>query len=114
LPTFPKDQQVWTLGTIVRSPWPSVKRPGDPGQFPHRAIDSGRPKRGKIYPRDSWLGRVGVALLNAGFRPSRSSFRTYVHRTTDLDAILAAHGLVKGLRRTTLIWQLALYDRPVG
>lgn len=69
---------------------------------------------GLVYPRDSWLGRVGVALLNAGFRLSRSSFRTYVHRTAEVDAIVTARGLVKVLDRTTLVWQLALYERPAG
>jgi hypothetical protein len=73
-----------------------------------------RRRYGLVYPRDTWLGRVGVALLNARFRLSRSPFRTYVHRTADVDAILAAHGLVKGLHRTTLIWQLVLYDRPAA
>jgi hypothetical protein len=69
---------------------------------------------GLVYLRDSWLGRVGVALENAWCRLSRSSFRSYVHRTADVDAILAAHGLVKRLHRTTLIWQLALYERPTA
>lgn len=65
-----------------------------------------------VYLRDSWLARFGVALENAQFRLSRSAFRTYVHRTAEVDAILAAHGLVKRLEKRTLIWQLALYERP--
>jgi hypothetical protein len=67
---------------------------------------------GLVYPRDSWLGRLGVAFLNAQLRLSRSSFRAYVHRTSEVDAILAAHGLVKVLHQTTLIWQIALFERP--
>lgn len=77
-----------------------------------RSATLARRRYGLVYPRDSWLGRVGVAFLNAGFRLSRSSFRTYVHRTAEVGAILAAHGLVKVLHRTTLIWQLAVYERP--
>ena len=46
------------------------------------------------------------------FRLSRSPFRTYIHRTAEVDAIVASHGLVKVLHRTTLVWQLALYERP--
>jgi magnesium-protoporphyrin O-methyltransferase len=69
---------------------------------------------GIVYPRDSWLGRVGVAFLNAQLRLSGSSFRAYVHRTAEVDAILAAHGLVQRLHRTTLIWQLAIYERPAA
>lgn len=73
-----------------------------------------RHRYGLVYPRDSWLGRVGVAFLNALLRVSRSSFRTYAHRSAEVDAIVAAHGLVKRLHRTTLIWQLALYERPAA
>ncbi len=77
-----------------------------------RSAPLARRRYGLVYLRDSWLGRVGVALENARFRLSRSPFRTYVHRTAEVEAILAAHGLVKRLERRTLIWQLAVYERP--
>ena len=79
-----------------------------------RSATLARRRYGLVYPRDSWLGRVGVAFENAWFRLSRSPFRVYVHRTADVDAIVAAHGLVKRLRRTTLIWQLAIYERQAA
>jgi 2-polyprenyl-3-methyl-5-hydroxy-6-metoxy-1,4-benzoquinol methylase len=67
---------------------------------------------GLVYPRYTWLGRIAIALVNLGFRLSRSPFRSYIHRTSDVDAIIAGHGLVKRLHRTTLVWQLAVYERP--
>ena len=67
---------------------------------------------GLVYPRYTLIGRVAIAILNLGFRLSRSPFRSYLHRTADVDAILADHGLVRRLHRTTLIWQLAVYERP--
>ncbi|MBF6605970.1 MAG: methyltransferase domain-containing protein [Chloroflexi bacterium] len=79
-----------------------------------RSANLARRRYGLIFPRDSWLGRVGTAILNAQLRLSRSPFRVYVHRAVDVDAILAAHGLVKRLHRTTLIWQLVLYERPAA
>ena len=79
-----------------------------------RSATLARRRYGLVYLRDSWLGRVGVACENAWLRLSRSSFRTYIHRTAEVDAILAAHGLVKRLDRRTLIWQLALYERPAA
>ena len=79
-----------------------------------RSATLARRRYGLVYLRDTWLGRAGVALLNVGFRLSRSPFRTYVHRTSAVDEIVAAHGLVKRLHRTTLIWQLALYERPAA
>ena len=69
---------------------------------------------GVVYPRYNWFGRVAIALINIGKRVSGSPFRTYLHRTADVDAILADHGLVKRLHRTTLIWQLAVYERPTA
>ena len=77
-----------------------------------RSASLARRRYGVVYPRDSWLGRVAVAFENAWLRLSGSSFRTYVHRTVDVDAIVAAHGFVKRLDRKTLGWQLALYERP--
>jgi 2-polyprenyl-3-methyl-5-hydroxy-6-metoxy-1,4-benzoquinol methylase len=79
-----------------------------------RSATLARRRYGLVYLRDSWLGRVGVAFENAWLRLSRSSFRAYVHRTAEVDAILVAHGLVKRLHRTTLIWQIALYERPAA
>ena len=69
---------------------------------------------GLVYPRYTWIGRVAIALLNVGFRLSRSPFRSYLHRTAEVDAIIARHGLVRILHRTTLIWQLAVYERPAA
>ncbi|HEY6056627.1 MAG TPA: methyltransferase domain-containing protein [Candidatus Limnocylindrales bacterium] len=73
-----------------------------------------RRRYGLVYPRESWLGRVGVALMNVPHRLSRSAFRAYVHRTAEVDAILTGHGLVRRLQRTTLFWQLAVYERPAA
>jgi Methyltransferase domain len=77
-----------------------------------RSASLARRRYGLVYPRDSWLGRAGTVLLNLELWLSRSPFRVYAHRTDDVEAILAAHGLVKRLSRTTLVWQLAVYERP--
>jgi magnesium-protoporphyrin O-methyltransferase len=77
-----------------------------------RSAALARRRYGLVYPRDRLLSRIAVALLNVRFRLTRSSFRSYVHRTADVEAVLAASGLVKRIHRTTLIWQLAIYERP--
>lgn len=79
-----------------------------------RSAGLARRRYGLVYPRDTWLARVGIAVLNVGFRLSRSPFRSYVHRTADVEEIVGAHGLVKRRQRTTLIWQMALYERPAA
>ena len=73
-----------------------------------------RRRYGLVYPRDTYLGRIGIWFINAGYWVSRSPFRAYAHRTADVDAIVTAQGLVKRLHRTTLIWQFALFERPTG
>jgi magnesium-protoporphyrin O-methyltransferase len=73
-----------------------------------------RVRYGLVYPRDTWLGRVVVAVSNLQFRLSRSSFRVYIHRQAKIDAILAAEGLVRRRHHETLGWQLALYERPTA
>jgi magnesium-protoporphyrin O-methyltransferase len=79
-----------------------------------RSATLARRRYGIVYPRDSWFGRIGIRLLNAQLRLSRSPFRTYLHRTAEVEAMLAKHGLVRRLHRTTLIWQLAIYERPTA
>jgi magnesium-protoporphyrin O-methyltransferase len=77
-----------------------------------RSASLARRRYGLVYPRDSCLGRAGTLLLNLELWLSGSPFRVFAHRTADVEAIVAAHGLVKRLGRTTLVWQLAVYERP--
>lgn len=79
-----------------------------------RSAALARRRYGLVYPRDTWLGRVGGALLNAQLWLSRSPFRVYAHRTVDVEAIIAANGLVKRLTRTSPIWQLVVWERPAA
>jgi SAM-dependent methyltransferase len=79
-----------------------------------RSAELARRRYGLVYPRDTWLARAAVALLNARFRLTRSSFRSFVHPSSEVEAVIAGHGLVKREERTTLIWQLAIYERPAA
>jgi len=79
-----------------------------------RSATLARRRFGLVYPRDTYLGRVAITILNFGSWLTRSPFRAYVHRTTEVEAVVATHGLVKRLHRTTLIWQLAVFERPIG
>ena len=85
---------------------------GDMASLVARSAALARRRYGVVYPRDTWLGRMAIVSINVGLRLSRSPFRAYLHRTADVEAILSAHGLVRSLHRTTLIWQLAVYERP--
>jgi SAM-dependent methyltransferase len=87
---------------------------GDMAALVARSAGLARRRYGLVYPRDTWLGRVGIGFINAWSRVTRSPFRAHVHRTAEVEAIVAAHGLVKRSHRSTLIWQLAIYERPAA
>lgn len=85
----------------------------DMAMLVRRSARLARHRYGVVYPRDRWLARLGVAVLNARFRLARSPFRAYVHQAAEVEAILSGQGLVKRFQRRTLLWQLAIYERPV-
>lgn len=70
-----------------------------------------RRRYGLVYPRDTWLARIGIAVENFGHRLAGSAFRAYVHRTADVEALLTAQGFVARVRHANLIWQMAVYER---
>ena len=82
--------------------------------FVGRSAELARRRYGLVYPRDTWFARAAVGLLNARFHLSRSAFRSFVHPTSAVEAVLAGQGLVKRSERTRLIWQLAIYERPIA
>jgi magnesium-protoporphyrin O-methyltransferase len=67
-----------------------------------------------IYPKDTLLARVAVRLENAWERLRGRAFRGFVHRTAEVEALVAAQGLVPRLRRSTLAWQLTVFERPAA
>ena len=87
---------------------------GNMAELVGRSAGLARHRYGLVYPRDTWFGRLGIMLINARLRLLRSPFRSYIHRTAEVEGVLAAHGLVKRVHRTTMIWQLELYERPIA
>lgn len=67
---------------------------------------------GAVYPRQGWWVRLAVAGFNLLFRLQRSSFRTYLHAPTVIEALLRAAGLERLSRRRTLAWEVVVYGRP--
>lgn len=66
---------------------------------------------GLVYPRDTWWMRLGAPLLNVVFWLRRNPFRTFVHRTEAVDAVVRANSLTQRLYRKTWIWQVVVYVR---
>lgn len=66
---------------------------------------------GLVYPRDYTLTRLGVWLLNQGFRLRKSHFRTFVHPANHVDALLRSYGFARRFAWSGLIWQVLVYQR---
>lgn len=66
---------------------------------------------GAVYPRAVPWTRIGVAAVNLVQRVRRSAFRVFVHDPARIDAVLRASGLERAVKRTTLGWEVVLYER---
>lgn len=66
---------------------------------------------GVVYPRERWLTRVGIALGNAFLRLRGGTFRTYLHPSSVVDAIVQGHGFRRYSYNRTLLWQVVTYVR---
>jgi SAM-dependent methyltransferase len=76
-----------------------------------RSVALARRRYGLVYPRNTWWIRAAEATLNAASRLFRQRFRIWIHRTADVDAIVRSAGFTPRLERTTIFWQIVVYDR---
>ena len=75
------------------------------------AADRTRRRLGMVLPRDDAWIRAGVGLSNAWSALVRDPFRVHVHRTADVLAVAAAHGLTPASRHHGTFWQTLVLDR---
>lgn len=66
---------------------------------------------GLVLPRDRWIIRVGIRLVNLGFRMRRSGYRAYAHPNPRIDELVTSIGLRKRLEGGTFWWRVVVYDR---
>lgn len=66
---------------------------------------------GLVYPTDNWLVRLGGPLVNLLLRLKRSSFRTFIHRSADVDRTVREAGLDKVYEKRGIAWQVVVYQR---
>lgn len=66
---------------------------------------------GLVYPTDNLLVRLGGPIVNALLRLKRSGFRTFIHRTADVDRVVRAAGLTKIFAKRGVAWQVVVYAR---
>ena len=70
-----------------------------------------RERYGVVYPRDWAWARVLAGVVNRVAGLFRRRFRLWIHRTVDVDGLVRAEGFTPRLRRTTLFWQVVVYER---
>ncbi len=75
-----------------------------------RAGERARVLFGAVFPRDDWWVRTAMAFINAFMRLSRSTFRTFLHPPTEIDATLRSVGLRRRSLRRTFVWEVVVYE----
>jgi len=75
------------------------------------ATTSARRLLAMAYPRDRWWVRFGIATLNGFFRIVRTSFRVFVHPTTEIARRTADAGLEEVASGRTMIWEWHVWER---
>jgi Methyltransferase domain len=64
------------------------------------------------FPNSRWWTRLGLTIVNFGFRVVRLEFRVFLHRPELLLATAEKQGLKTTLNHRGLLWQVAALDRP--
>lgn len=78
-----------------------------------RSAGHARSLFGIIYPRDTWLNKLVVNLINLFQILRRSPFRVFIHATAGVDRRLREEGLQMNYLRRTPIWQVMVYRRQM-
>lgn len=66
---------------------------------------------GLVYPRDVWWMKIGLVIQNFVLRLQRSRFRTYLHPTEAVEALIRGNGFERHFYKETFAWQIAVYSR---
>lgn len=80
-------------------------------------LSSARARRlyGAVYPQDSLLVRLSVAVGNFILKLTSNPFRMFVHPTQAVDAMLRRQGLEQRFHQKSgfagLVWQVVVYER---
>lgn len=64
-----------------------------------------------VYPRDTWWLRVAIHIANLYFRVARNPFRTFIHPTQAVDALVRSIGFEQRFYKTSGLWQVVVYAR---
>jgi magnesium-protoporphyrin O-methyltransferase len=66
---------------------------------------------GVVYPRDTWWIKTALAIQNFFLRLTRSRYRSFVHPTQAVEALITRGGFKRSYYRQTFVWQVAVFAR---
>ena len=69
---------------------------------------------GLVLPRDRWLVRAAIRLMNISFSLRRRRYRAYAHSNDRIDGLVAAQGLRPQTEAGTWFWRVVVYERATG
>jgi hypothetical protein len=69
---------------------------------------------GAVFPRVHLANRIFVQVGNAVRRMTGNDFRSYIHSTDAIDAVLRRQGFELRSAKDTYVWRAAVYSRPVS
>lgn len=85
---------------------------GDVEQLVTRSAARARRLYGIVVPRERRLTALMRMGINLVFRVMRNPFRFYVHAPGAIDRLIGQAGLVVRSTRETLLWRVAVFERP--
>ncbi|MEW6403095.1 MAG: class I SAM-dependent methyltransferase [Chloroflexota bacterium] len=76
-----------------------------------RSVEKARKFYGLVYPRDTWWVRLGLDIQNLFLRLTRRQYRSFVHPTKAVEALVTRSGFRRDFYRQTIVWQVVVYSR---
>jgi precorrin-6B methylase 2 len=76
-----------------------------------RAAERARRVVGLVYPRETWWNRVAASMFELWGRLTRDPTRWRLHRTADIDRVLADAGFDRHDVARDFIWHIVLFRR---
>lgn len=74
-----------------------------------RSSEKARKFYGVVYPRDTWWMKISLPIINFFYWLRRSPFRTFLHLSAAVDAVVRANGLKRRHYSQTIVWQVVVY-----
>jgi 2-polyprenyl-3-methyl-5-hydroxy-6-metoxy-1,4-benzoquinol methylase len=76
-----------------------------------RSAEKARKKYGLVFPRDLWIFRIFLPLVNAILSLRGTPFRIFLHSTRRVDQIIREQGFSRIFYKRAGFWQILVYSR---